>query len=660
MDSLGSARLLLLVNYRPEYQHAWGSKTSYSQMRLDALPAERAGELLDALLGDDPELAPLKQLLVKRGNPFFLEETVRTLVETKALAGERGRYRLTQPVQAIQVPPTVQVMLAARIDRLAPEDKRLLQTAAVVGKDVPFALLQALAELPEEALRHGLDHLQTAEFLYETGLFPDLEYSFTHALTHEVTYGGLLQERRRELHARIVDAIETLHRDRLDQEIERLAHHALQGDLREKAVHYLRQAGLKAGARSAPQDARIWFEQALGLLEALPESQSALEQAFEIRLELRGVLTQLGEGRRMLEHLREAEALAEKLNDDRRRGRVCAFVTPIHSQLGELDEALVTGTRALEIAGRLGDLRFRILATSYLEQAHYLRGEYERVVELATDNLAALPPDWVYEYFDNNTPASILDRFWLVVSLAQLGRFAAAAPYEAEAIRLAEATDRAFIVGLAHVAASTLHVLKGDWAKARSVIEHQIAVSRAGNVVLHLPYAVASSAWALAQLGESSEVLTRLREGEELLERQAGRGLVGQLAWNYHSLGRACLLLGRLDEARRLGDRAVEFSRRHPGFAAHALHLLGDIATHPDRFDAESGEAHYRKALAFGEPRGMRPLVAHCHLDLGKLHRRTGKREEAQEHLTTAMTMYREMDMRFWLEQAEAEMGGLA
>jgi predicted ATPase len=134
VDSLGSARLLLLVNYRPEYQHAWGSKTCYSQMRLDALPAESAGELLEALLGDDPGLAPLKQRLVRRGNPFFLEETVRTLVETKALAGERGRYRLTQPVQAIQVPPTVQMMLAARIDRLPPEDKRLLQTASVVGK----------------------------------------------------------------------------------------------------------------------------------------------------------------------------------------------------------------------------------------------------------------------------------------------------------------------------------------------------------------------------------------------------------------------------------------------------------------------------------------------------------------------------------------------
>jgi tetratricopeptide (TPR) repeat protein len=628
-------------------------------MRLDALPAESAGELLDALLGDDPGLAPLKQFLVRRGNPFFLEETVRTLVETKALAGERGRYRLAQPVQAIQVPATVQVMLAARIDRLPPEDKRLLQVASVVGKDVPFALLQEIADLSDEALRRGLDRLQAAEFVYETGLFPDLEYSFKHALTHDITYGGLLQERRRALHARIVDAIETLHRDRLGGEIERLAHHALRVELREKAVHYLRQAGGKAAARSAPQDAREWFEQALGVLEALPESQSTLEQAFETRLELRPVLVQLGEVRRSLELLREAESLAEKLNDDPRRGRVCAFMTNTHSLLGDLDEALVTGTRALDFAGRLGDLRLRILTTGYLEYAHYSRGEYERVVELAVGNLAALPAGWVYETFGATQPASVFDRVWLTLSLAQLGRFAEAAEYEAEAIRLAEPTQHAFTVGLAHRAADMPHLLKGDWAKARSLIEHWIAVLRTGNVVFLLPVAVASSAWVLAQLGEASEALNRLREGEQLLKRQAASGIVGHSGWNHHALGRACLLLGRLDDARRLADRAVESSPGLPGFAAHALHLLGDIATQPDRFDAESGEAYYRQALALAEPRGMRPLVAHCHLGLGKLYRRTGKREQDREHLTTAATMYREMDMRFWLEQAEAIMGAL-
>ena len=660
VESLGSARLLLLVNYRPEYEHAWGSKTAYSQLRLDALPAESAAELLDALLGDDPGLAPLKQLLVKRGNPFFLEETVRTLVETKALVGDRGRYRLRQSVQAIQVPPTVQVMLAARIDRLPPEDKRLLQTASILGKVVPLALLQAIAEIPDEALRRGLDHLQAAEFLYETGRYPDLEYSFKHALTHEVTYKGLLQERRRELHARIVDAIETLHRDRLGEHTERLAHHALRGKLQEKAVHYLRQAGLKAAARSALQDARGWFEQALSVLETLPESRSTLEQAVDIRLELRTVLHQLGEVRRALEHLRAAETLAERLNDDRRRGRVCAFMTNIHSLLGELDEAAASGRRALEIATMLRDIPLRILSTGFLEQARYFRGEYEQVVELATDNLAALPGDRVDEYFGHSAPASVFNRQWLVLSLAELGRFTEAAEYAAQMVRLAEPTQRAFTVGLAYLAASTLHLLKGDWAEARPLIEHGVAAARRGNVVLHLFRAVAASAWVLAELGEASGALNRLQEGEQHLERNAARGVLGNLGWVYLMLGRACLRLGRLDDARRLGDQAVESSQRQPGFAAHALHLLGDIATHPDRFDPESGEAHYREALALAEPRGMRPLVGHCHLGLAKLYRRTGQREQARDHLTTATTMYRVMDMRFWLEQAEAEMRGLA
>jgi class 3 adenylate cyclase/tetratricopeptide (TPR) repeat protein len=656
VDSLGSARLLLLVNYRPEYQHAWGSKTYYSQLRLDALPAESAGELLEALLGDDPGLVLLKQRLVRRGNPFFLEETVRTLVETKALAGERGRYRLTQPVQAIQVPPTVQVMLAARIDRLVPEDKRLLQVAAVIGKDVPLALLEAIADFPGDVLRRGLDHLQMAEFVYEAGLLPDLEYSFKHALTHDVAYGGLLQERRRELHARVVAAVEALHRDRLGEHIERLAHHAVLGELGEKAVHYLRQAGLKTATRSALSDSRTWFEKALVALEVLPESPSTLEQGFEIRLELRPILLQLGAIRPALTCLRVAETVAEKLEDDLRRGRACAHRTPVHSLLGELDDALHTGRRALEIAGRLGDLRLRIPTTSHLEQAHHLRGEYHEVVELATANLAVLPADSVYEYFGLGAPPSVYDRGWLVWTFAELGRFSEAGEYEAEAIRLAESTHHAFTISAAHLVACVLHLLKGEWAELRRLSDRYVEVARTRSVVLMLPSATVFSALALAQFGETSEALNRLGESEQLLERQMSKGIIGWSGWDYHLLGRASLLLGRLDDADRLGHRAIKCSPCHPGFAAYARHLFGDIATHPDRFDANSGEAHYRNALALAEPRGMRPLVAHCHLGLGKLYRRTGKREQAQEHLTTATAMYREMGMTYWLEKAEAEL----
>jgi class 3 adenylate cyclase/tetratricopeptide (TPR) repeat protein len=655
VESLPTARLLLLANYRPEYRHRWGSKTYYRQLRIDPLPAESADDLLTSLLGADKSLDALKRTLTERteGNPLFLEESVRTLAETKMLIGDRGAYRLAQYATGIQVPATVQAILAARIDRLAPEDKRVLQAAAVIGKDVPFALLLAIAEVSEADLRRGLARLQTAEFLYETSLFPDLEYTFKHALTHEVTYGGLLQDRRRDLHAGIVAAIEALHRDRLGEQIERLAHHAFRGELREKAVHYLRQAGIKEAARSALPAARVWFEQALGVLETLPESQSTLEQAFDIRLELRSVLNVLGELRRALERLREAATLAERLNDERRRGRVCAFMTNIHSLLGEPDEARASGARALAIARALADVDLRILTMTFLAEANFGGGEYERVVELATDNLAALPRDRVYERFGIASAVSVYDRNWLISSLAELGRFAEAAGHEAEAASIADQTHHPFTVGMALRAACNLHVLKGDWVKARSVIEHGVAVARTGNALLLLPQFVASFAWVLAQLGETGEAMNRLREGEQLLERQAVNPR--NLGWTCRWLGRAGLLLGQLDEARSMADRAVEFSPCLPGFAAHALHLLGDIATHPDRFEAERGEAHYRQALALAEPRGMRPLVAHCHLGLGKLYRRTGKRQEAHEHLTTATTMYREMGMTYWLEQAEVE-----
>jgi tetratricopeptide (TPR) repeat protein len=287
---------------------------------------------------------------------------------------------------------------------------------------------------------------------------------------------------------------------------------------------------------------------------------------------------------------------------------------------------------------------------------HYYRGEYERMVALATDNLAVLPADWVSENFGLGAPPSVSDRFWLMMSLAELGRFSEAVEAAAAAIRLAEPTQHAYTVGLAHIGAGEVHLRRGDWATARPLFEHSTAVLMAGNVAVLLAHTIASSAWVLAQLGEASEALSRLREGEQLQERQNASGHVGLRGWRYLGLGRAGLVLGRLDDARRLGDRAVESAPRQPGVAAHALHLLGDVATHPDRFDAERGEAHYGQALALAEPRGMRPLVAHCHLGLGKLYRRTDKREQATEHLITATTMYREMDMRFWLEQAEAEM----
>ena len=275
VESLPTTHLLLLVNYRPEYQHGWGSKTYYTQLRLDPLPPASAEAFLAALLGDDPSLAPLTPLLIARteGNPFFLEESVRTLVETGVLVGTPGAYQLVQPLQGMQMPATVQAVLAARIDRLPPEDKRLLQTAAVIGTDVPFALLRAIADVPEAALHRGLAHLQAAEFLYETRLFPEQEYTFKHALTHEVAYGSLLLERRRVLHARLVEALEALAPERAAAQAEAHYQQALalaeELGMRPLVAHCHHGLGRLYGQTGRGEQARTELSAAIELYRAM-------------------------------------------------------------------------------------------------------------------------------------------------------------------------------------------------------------------------------------------------------------------------------------------------------------------------------------------------------------------------------------------------------
>jgi class 3 adenylate cyclase/tetratricopeptide (TPR) repeat protein len=649
VESLGSACLLLLVNYRPEYQYAWGGKTHYSQLRLDALPAERAGELLGALLGDDPGLAALKQLLLKRGNPFFLEETVWTLVETKALVGERGRYRLTQPVQAIQVPPTVQVMLAARIDRLPPEAKRLLQVASVVGKDLPFAVLQAIADRPDDALRRGLDRLQAAEFLYETGLYPELEYSFKHALTHEVTYAGLLQERRRELHAQIVGAIETLHRDRLSEHTERLAHHATAADLWDKAARYLRESGRKAVSRSANTDAANYFEQTLKAIDHLPESRGTLEQAVDVRIELRTALQVLRDLGHQGLHLTEALRRAEVLGDQRRVGQVLMY-SALHAALTtKFDEALRLGGRAWVIAEALGDLGLQVGTTNYLAITHLALGNHEEAARYAQNAITRIPPELIGEPFGQARLAASLARATLGLTLGQLGRFSDALDRAGEALKIAEAARHAYSIASELYSLGVIYLYKGDNAAALRVLERG---RETWQTLQSPPFGPLNAALGLALCRTGD-----LSRGLPLLEAAPLHAPADFIYPSGTALAEGYLLAGRPQESVLPAHRALELATtmRTRGCEALALHRVAEAAAGSGEPMLEAVRSRYQAALSLAGELGMRPLIAHCHLGLGKLCRRTGKQQDAQEHLTTASTLYREMDMRFWLEQAEAD-----
>jgi tetratricopeptide (TPR) repeat protein len=661
VESLPTARILLLLSYRPEYQHGWSSKSYYTQLRVDPLPPGGAEALLHALLGDDADLQPIKQLLVAQteGNPFFVEESVRTLIETKALVGERGAYRLAKDVRSVQVPATVQAVLAARIDRLPAEEKRLLHSASVIGRDVPFALLQAIGELPEETLRHGLARLQAAEFLYEKALFPEPEYTFKHALTQDVAYGSLLHDRRRALHSRIVEAIEGLYPDRLDEHVDRLAHHALRGAIGDKALAYLRQAGAKAAARAACREAAACFEQALEVLASLGESRAVMEQAVDIRLDLYSVLDPLGAVGRMLDNLHQAEIVAETLGDQRRLGRVLAQMTFCFWFMSDPERAVASGQRALSIASTVGDFGLEVMSNFRLGQAYFLIGDFRRAIHRFQLTLDALKGDLVFERFRMpGLPAAHCGAF-LGFSLAALGDFVEATAAAEAGVKVAEAADHAFSRAMAYRGVGSVHLARGHLHEAISWLERGLDLSHKGNFALLVPSYVGS-------LGRAYALAGRVVEGLTLVERAAKQS-ASMKSMGYHVmivtyLSEVYLLAGRIDEAKQSVEQAVKLARIHGqrGVEADALWVSGEIYESLDPPDIDQSEYHYREGLALAEELGMRPVVAHCHLGLAKLYRRTGKRQEAQEHLTTATTMYRDMDMRLWLEQAEAELKVLA
>jgi class 3 adenylate cyclase/tetratricopeptide (TPR) repeat protein len=655
VESLPTATLLLLVNYRPEYQHGWGSKTYYTQLRLDPLPPESAEALLQALLGDDGSLGPLKHLLIERteGNPFFLEESVRTLVEASVLAGEHGAYRLVQSLSSIQVPATVQAVLAARIDRLPPKEKTLLQTAAVIGTDVPLPLLQALAELSEEALQRGLMHLQAAEFLYETRLFPALEYTFKHALTHDVAYGSLLQERRRTLHARIAEALETLYPDRLAEHVDRLAHHALRGEVWGKALRYCRQASAKASARSAYREAVVYLEQALVALSHLADSRELREQAIDLRFELRNALLPLGEHWRIFDRLREAETLAQALDDRQRLGRVFIYMVEYFRQLNNLDQAVESGQRALALATTLGDVDLQVMANFCVGSLSYDLGDYRRAVDCLGWNVVSLEGDRRRERFGMTGLPSVLSRAYLSWALAELGAFAEAIAGGEEGVGIAEAADHPFSRIWAYAGIGKLYLDKGDVHRGIPVLERSLEICQDRHISSMFPTAASRLGYAYALSGRLTEGLPLL---EQAVEKAAAMRIMATYSRMNVLLSEAYLLAGRVDEAMELAMRVLEFSRDHKerGFHAWALRLLGEIAAHRARPEVEQAESYYHAALALADELGMRPLLAHCHRGLGVLYGKIGRPEPARVELSTAIEMYRTMDMTFWLPEAEA------
>lgn len=646
-ESLPAARLLLLVNYRPEHQSSLAGRSYFSQVRIDPLAAASADELLDGLLGRHAELGPIKQALidVTEGNPLFLEESVRSLIEAGVLAGKPRQWRPLGSLPAGFVPRTIEALVASRIDRLQPELKELLQCAAVIGSDIPLPLLQAVSGMPQYDIEPGLRELQAAEFLYEKTLFPETEYTFKHAMTREVAYNGLLREQRKALHARAAHAIVALAAGRLDEHVERIAQHAEQGELWDMALDYLERSGAKAFALYANTDAAGFFERALSVLRHLPESRATLEQAVDLRFELRNALIALCELDRIRHCLEEIEPILASLEDKVRSARHAAFRCNHHFLAGEQRRALEFGEAGLRLARELGDRRVQGELLYRLGQSYHLLGENRRAIALIQESLEYTVEQRERNRFELSVIPAVVNRAWLTSVLAECGDFRGGMTHAKRAIEIAEKGEHPLSQVLGWLAVGHLLRRKGELDGAIGALERGMALCGRYSLPIWRLRLVSSLGIAYARSG-------RVSEGLELAERAlAGaermRLIVDQPMMLVRA-GQASLLGARIREAMAYGKRALELALAHDakGDEAWARFLIGRVcwASAPKAMDesATQLDAALRLAIACE----ARPLAAFCQATLGAIHARRGDKGRAQEFTAAADATYAELDMR--------------
>jgi class 3 adenylate cyclase/tetratricopeptide (TPR) repeat protein len=655
VDSVPTSRMLVVVTYRPGYTHAWAGRDHYQEIRLDSLAPGPVDELLDALVGTAAELGPLRRLLIERteGNPFFLEEAVRTLVETATLIGRRGAYRLTAPIESLPLPATAQALIAARIDRLEPESKRLLQAAAVVGRDVPLALLGAiLGEAEEEQLRDALDQLEAADFLSEAQIFPELEYTFSHALTHEVAYGSLPGERRIALHAALVAAHERVYAGRLAEHVERLAHHATRGQLWDQAVTYGHAAGRRCIERSTYGTARRYFEDALAAAARLPEGPDRMARTADLLLDLRLALLAEGERTRAFERLLEADELVTRLGDRNRMAIVATRAMHLMWLAGQTERAREYCRRALEHVEAVSEPTREIAAHNILAAVALFWGEYARVETHARRVIELLGGDHARARGDGLVFPAVTVRGVLAAAWAEQGRFATAQQRGEDAVRIAESLRHPHGVVQALLYLAYVHHRRGRHAEVEALCRRGIALAESyGGTLLEIPMLRAFLGDARVHAGAVEEGLQSIREG---IAVQTATGVLAGLAAPVTLLGEGLLVAGRLDEAAAEAERARSLAagcgERRGAAAYHQL--MGDIAARRDPPACGLAETSYRQGLSLAAELGLRPIVAHCHLGLGAIYQRLEKRDQAKQHADTAATMYAEMGMTYWLRRA--------
>ncbi len=683
-DSIGTAKFLLLVNYRPEYSHQWNSKTYYTQLRLDPLGMENAEEMLAGLLGTGEGLAPLKQVIIEKteGNPFFIEEIVQQLFEEGALI-RNGEIRIARPLSTIRIPTTVQAILAARIDRLPSDEKDLLQTLAVLGREFALPLVRRVAGGADDDLNRILGKLQLAEFIYEQPAAGDVEYVFKHALTQDVAYNSLLIERRRALHERAGQALESMFAGQMDDHLGELARHYSRSDKVDKAVEYLGRAGRQAARRSAHREASELLTSALELLPRLPARPERDQLELELQTTL-GPVVMITKGWAAPEvekvYLR-AHALSQQSGPATQRFTALMGLYGLALMRGELHAAREREDQLLSLAQQQQEPALLLEAHHACWSTALSLGELSAAQAHTEQGLALYDPQLHHSnarLFSGHDPA-VCARAWGALILWLRGYPVQALRSSERALAMARELNHPFTITYSLNNAAQLDQLLREGPAAERQTEAALAVAVEGGFPYFLSWGLVLRGWALAEQGQTGEGIVRIRDGLAALRAS---GLELWRSYGLSLLAETCGAAGRLDEAMAALAEAlavVQVNTEH-WWEAELYRLKGELLLKQEQSDihtsqtrlpgsaafrvapnAAEAQSCFQRAIEIARKQSAKSLELRATMSLARLLDKQGRRDEARAMLADIYAWFTEgfdtadlMDAKALLEELGA------
>lgn len=657
LDSISAARVFLIFTYRSDFVPSWGMRSYHNLLNLNRLSNRESLALASHLLGGVRLEEQLEQLVMKKteGIPFFIEEFIGSLKHKGIIKKTDGRIRIAKAIGDVSIPSTIQDVIMARVDTLTDGAKVVLQTGSVAGREFGHELIKRVAEYTEDALWSHLSALKDAELLFERGIYPQSSYVFKHAITQDVVYNSLLLKKRKEIHQKIGAVLEEMNAERLAEFYEILAYHCLKGEDWQRAYRYNREAGLKSLSHSGYEEAQRYFEDALTAIRNLPREKTMIEQDIDLRFSMRSVLLPLGRNEEWIEWINGAELLAQEIQDDTRLAQVLYYRASIHWIKKEPLKGLEMAQKALTLSEKTGQFSCQVATLQYLGILSFTIGEFSRQVDYLQEVRRRLTGPPAYLQHGLGALPGAFGRGLLALGMSELGNFDQIVELREEAFEIAERVEDAFTLSVTNAFLGLAYLRWGKLQSAIPLLEkgYQMCLLSKIQFLHSFTAGALSQAYLLANEPSRAREVLKEATGPGILERGVWTVYpVAMLADVHRAAGESALALETASRALALADEG-----QARGFEAWAMWVAARV--HADANRPEEAEKWYRRVLERASALSMKPLLAHCHLGLGRLICSVSGEVKAREHLATAATMYREMDMGLWLSQVETELMAL-